>query len=434
MQRHIQKLFLFFALTLILPAYAAANPVQKDTDTIIYTVKSGDTLINLGSRYLNNPNAYRIVQRDNNIANPRALPVGKALKIQRSLLKFQSANAKILSVRGNVLLGSNRAAAGQNVGEGAVLKTSGASFVTLGLPNGSRISLPSNSDMQIRLLRTYALGGNLDYDFAVAKGGARSNVVPLKSADDRFRIRTPRAVSAVRGTEFETRYDDNAGLDFAEVVEGALVVDAGANAATDLPAGNGLLISQNGGAIKEVLLSEPKLIEPGKIQADPDLVFNIDPKQNERGYRLNWATDAGFVDQVADLTISGTQARLPDIANGNYFVRARAISANGIQGNPVTYAFKRRLNGVSASAGAGDDGYNFKWQSQGEGTRKFHFQLFRGVPNGLPIADEPGLTDQQITISDLPNGDYFWRVGSVQYDQGEVATNWTSFEKLSVAP
>ena len=37
------------------------------------------------------------------------------------------------------------------------------------------------------------------------------------------------------------------------------------------------------------------------------------------------------------------------------------------------------------------------------------------------------------TLSDLPPGDYFWRVGSTQYADGEASTSWTPIEKITVA-
>lgn len=425
-----------FSCIINVPIAIAAT---RNDDSIVYVVKSGDTLINLGQRYLNNVNAYRIVQKSNRIDNPRALPVGKPLRIARNLLRYQSVSAKIVSVRGNVLVGSSTVATGQMVSEGAHLKTSASSFVTLSLPNGSRVSMPSNSDLRIRMLRMYALGGALDYDFDVAKGGASTNVTPLKSADDRYRVRTPRAVSAVRGTEFQVRYDDAANREFAEVIEGALAVSTGTNGLTALPAGNGLTLPAAGDVIQEALLPQPMLEDPGKIQANPELHFTIRPRANETGYRLIWAADAGFVDQIAEITVASGEAKLAGIGDGNYFVRARAISANGIQGMPVTYAFKRRLNGIKASAGKSDEGYSFKWQNEGDGVKKFHFQLFKAAPSGAgqdgtAIVDEPALSDPQITISDLPPNVYMWRVGAVQFADKEVATNWTAFETLTVAP
>jgi hypothetical protein len=98
------------------------------------------------------------------------------------------------------------------------------------------------------------------------------------------------------------------------------------------------------------------------------------------------------------------------------------------------YTFKRRLNGVSAQAGKELDGYAFKWQSSGEGVSKFHFQLYQGAASGTAIVDEPAISTQQIILSDLIPGTYYWRVGSVQYLDGGASTNWTSFEKLNVAP
>ncbi|MFC4290867.1 FecR domain-containing protein [Sphingorhabdus arenilitoris] len=432
--------FLFLSCcALFSVAFAATSASAADEDTIIYTVKRGDTLIGLGNNYLAAPGNYRIVQRENAIRNPRFLPIGQTIRIRRDLLKYKAENARILSVRGNVtLLSGNSSGAAQNgqiVAEGMRITTGGSSFVTLGLSNGSRISLPSNSDVRVRLLRSYILGGSIDYDFDIVKGGTRSKVVPHKNKDDRYRVRTPKAVSAVRGTDFQSRYDSDTDRDFAEVVEGALAVGtASSDGVTDLPAGQGIALSQDGNVIREALLPEPKLIDPGKLQADPAILFAADPAAGESGYRFTLSSDAGFVDQIADIVTLDKQASFDGLDNGNYFVRARAIAGSGIQGQPVTFAFKRRLNGVKGSAGKGDDGYNFKWLSEGEGKRSFHFQLFSGQPGGVAIADETALSAGEISISDLPPGTYFWRVGAVQYLDNEVSTNWTDFEKLSIAP
>ncbi len=420
-----------FALLMASP-FSHAAPVEDDN--IKYVVKRGDTLIGIAERYFRRVDSYKIVQQKNRIGNVRGLPIGKTIVIPRSLIKYTLSQAKVLSVRGDVKSDKGPVTAGQIFGEGAQLTTAPSSFLTLGLGNGSRVSLPSNSGLKIRTLRNYALGDSLDYDFDLSRGGARSSVVPLQSKDDRYRIRTPKAVSAVRGTDFQVRYDTDNNSDFAEVVEGGLAVGLGDNENMPLPAGNGLAVAANGNAITEALLPEPKLLDAGKIQANPILLFSADPSANETGYRFTISADAGFVEQLADRVIADTETDFADLPNGNYFLRARAISANGIQGMPATYTFKRRLNGVTAGAGKDESGYAFKWQSTGKGVNKFHFQLFSGSPAGLPLVDEPAVTSNQVSLSDLLPGTYFWRVGSVQFLDGEAATNWTSFEKLSVAP
>jgi hypothetical protein len=432
---HFRKLPL--ALTLLLCGFAITPPASAADDKapIKYTVRKGDNLIKLGDRYFRNSQSYKIVQQQNRIADPHAIPIGKILDIPRSLLKFRPANAKLISVRGQVLTGSSAnslapASVGQTLVEGAALATSASSFATLLLDDGSRVSLPSNSDVRIRRLRSYVLGGSLDYDFDVAKGGIRSSVVKHKSGDDRYQVRTPKAVSAVRGTDFQSRYDPDGGSDFAEVIEGGLAVDTGPGASRSLPAGNGLAVKMGGGVITETLLSPPALQEPGKTQAEKIVRFASD---TQSGVRYTIAADAGFVEQVADTISPDGKAEFSDLANGNYFVRARAISGNGIQGIPATFAFKRRLNGISASAGQSDEGYVFRWIGEGAGTQRFHFQLFRNATDQIAMVDEAGLAGDRVSLSDLPPGDYFWRVGVVQYLDGEVGINWTPLEKLSVS-
>lgn len=422
-------------LSLSVLMLASVHPASAaDNDGAVrYVVRKGDTLIGLGDRYLVRAETYKIVQRHNRIANPLAIPVGKVLTIPRNLLKYKPAKAKLVSVRGRVLAGQTQASVGQELNEGAALSTAESSFATLLLDDGSRVSLPSNSDIRIRLLRSYVLGGSLDYDFDVAKGGIRSSVVKHKSGDDRYRVRTPKAVSAVRGTDFQSRFDPGSSADFAEVVEGSLAVDAGSADSKPVLAGNGLAVKADGGVITEALLSPPALDEPGRTQADKIVKFSAMTADDTNGTRYTIAADSGFIEQVADQIVVDGKASFADLPNGNYFVRARSLSANNIQGLPATFAFKRRLNGVSAAAGKEDLGYVFRWVGEGDGTQRFHFQLFRNAKDQIAVVDEAGLQSDRVILSDLPKGDYYWRVGVVQYLDGEVAINWTALEKLSVS-
>lgn len=422
--------FLLLPLVASMP-YAA---IAQQDDPIIYTVKKGDTLIGLGEKFLNRPDHYKVVQRVNKVRDPYRMPVGMKLAISRTLLKYQPANARLVSVRGQVTSpASGQFANGAVLSEGATLVTAASSFATLLLDDGSRISVPSNSSVKISRLRSYVLGGSLDYDFDVGKGELRSNVRKLQSADDRYRVRTPKAVSAVRGTDFQSRFDEQSNNDFAEVVEGALAVSTGGALAEPLPAGNGLAVSASGMLVREPLLPAPALATPIRPQVNPLVRFSADKSDGASAYRFSIGADAGFVEQVADIVSTDGKAEFAEIPNGNYFLRVRARSAAGIEGQPATFAFKRRLNSVSATAGRESDGYVFRWLGEGDGKRSYHFQLFRNATDIVPIVDEAGLSVDRVILSDLPAGDYFWRVGAVQYLDGEASTNWTEIEKLSVS-
>lgn len=415
---------------------AAKAATADNSDAIVYNVKRGDTLQELADKYLLRSGDYRAVQKANGVTNPRFLPVGMQLRIHRNLLKFQPSAARVISVRGNVSIVrggvSNAATAGTSVGEGSILRTAGASFVTLQLDDGSRVSLPSNSDVRILRLRKYVLGSSIDYDFDLNRGSVHSKVAPLKSNNDQYRVRSPKAVSAVRGTDFQSRIADSSGLDFAEVVEGGLAVGLDGGKHLPLPAGNGLSVAADGTTLAETLLPEPDIENAGKLQMLPKVRFALpDPNSS---MRISMAADAGFLDTIADVTASGGKAEFDGIEDGNYFVRFRAVSANGFEGLPRTYGFKRRLNSVSGSAGKSDLGYVFKWAGDGRGTLRYRFQLLRNSKDSTPMVDEAGLSVQQISLSDLPTGDYYWRVASVQFVDGEVSENWTDFEKLTVSP
>jgi hypothetical protein len=108
------------------PAFAQSRP-EPSTDSIAYAVLPGDTLIDLATAYLNRPSDYRRVQRDNRVADPRRMAVGRTLIIPVSLLRADPDYARITSFRGAVTLSQGAVAAapvqGQTVSEGAVLST-----------------------------------------------------------------------------------------------------------------------------------------------------------------------------------------------------------------------------------------------------------------------------------------------------------------------
>jgi hypothetical protein len=430
MTRFLLLLFAFAALFVPKGVWAAG-------DDIVYIVKSGDTLIGLGNRYFAHDTDYIGVQKANRISNDRAIPVGTQLRINRKYLKYQASSARLVGVRGNVTLlragASSPAANGATLGEGVTVRTAGSSFVTLSLENGSRISLPSNSDVKIVRLRRYVIDSSLDYDFDVGRGGAKSKVTPLTNPNDRYSVKTPKAVSAVRGTEFQSRYDEASGRDFAEVTEGGLAVELLGGKPAPLAAGNGFAVTADGSVISEALLPAVEMRDAGKVQKEKTVRFDLPKSGAVAATKIALSSDAGFVEQLADASSASDSIEFSDIDDGNYFVRFRSVSANGIEGMPATYAFKRRLNSVSASGAASAFGYDFKWLGEGKGTIRYHFQLYRGKAEGVPMVDEAGLNAQQISLSDLPSDDYYWRVASVQYIDGEVSTSWTPFEKLTVS-
>ena len=437
---------MFCSLSIAAISFPSAVHAQTrvSSDRVEYTFKRGDTLIDLASKYLRKRSNYKTVQRINRIADPRYIPVGKTISVPFSMLKYRASGASLSAYRGNVSIATNgrtrKPVKGLEMAEGTRLTTAAASSMTLQLEDGSRVSMPSNSTMRITRLRRILLTNSIDYEFAVDNGRIRSKVTPFEKKADRYRVRTPVAVSAVRGTDYRTRVDGLTGTAFSETVEGEVLVAAGASItdnAISVPLGTGAAASISGDLLKATLLSPPKLNDPAKVQSEEILQFNAVARNEAVGHRMVIAADAGFIDIVAERSSDSTIIELPSLADGRYFAKATAIDAKGFEGMPVTHSFKRQLSTLSGSAEKEDFGYRFKWSGQGQGQRLYRFQLLRGGKDVVPMVDEAALTDEVITMSDLPDGDYFWRVGVTQFsndpDDINAIEKWTDFEKLTVA-
>lgn len=429
-------LVLFLCTVTALPAYAQSN---AENPRVEYQFKRGDTLIELAQKYFRKLSDYRIVQKLNRIRDPHRISVGKKVAIPFHLLKYRKSQANLSAFRGNISIAAMgktlEPVKGMSLDEGIQLSTAAGSFLTMQLEDGSRVSMPSNSKIRITRLRHILLTDSVDYELAVDRGRLRSKVTPFGDKPGRYKVRTPVSVSAVRGTDYRTRVAEDAEAAFSETVEGAIDVTAGRNEIA-VPEGTGTRANSAGETLTARLLSAPELVDPAKVQSEERLSFAIQPNDLASGHRILISSDAGFVDIVAEQKEDSDQLSLEGIPNGRYFAKATALSNQGFEGMPSTYAFKRLLNTVSGSAEQGDFGYKFKWFGEGSGKRLFRFQLLKDSKTAVPIVDETDLVVDSLTLSELPDGDYYWRVGVTQFSEDAdlgVSQKWTEFEKLTVA-
>lgn len=427
-------LALLVAGALVLPPTARAQAARGD-DAIVYTVRKGDTLISLARAYLIREADWKQVQKRNRVANPHRLSVASRLSLPIRLLKSRPASATVAAFRGEaqVVLAGQPARAvtmGQVLGEGARVSTGPASSLSLALTDGSVITLPSNSALRIARLRKLLITDSIDYDLALESGSVRSRVTPFRNRDDRFRLRNPIAVSAVRGTDFRNHYDAATATARAELIEGGIGITADARTnETRLAPEFGAVIGKTGAIAVEPLLPAPVVTTGSGVQRAPTLAFGVDAMPDATGYRLQIARDSGFVDIVEDIATTVPVFTLAALANGNYFARFTAIAASGLEGVPGTVAFRRRLATATQGAVPGEEGYVFRWMGSGEGVRRYHFQL-RSADSAVFIVDEAGLAGSSIVLSDLPPGRFQWRVGTTTHSAEETDTEWSQFESF----
>jgi len=419
-------------------AVAAASVSAAPDGDITYTVKPADTLYGLTGEYLVNAAALNEIRRLNRVRNPRLMQIGRTLKIPRRLLKFRPVQLILQNFSGTVRLTRRNRVINPSIGlpirEGIEIETGRNSFVSIAGTGNSRVSIPSNSRARIIDARRYLINDQIDIQLRVLKG--RGEVVaPKIDGDGRYRIGTPLAVTAVRGTDFRVAFEPESELSLTEVVEGEVLVAAGGK---DLATSAGFGVAAAGDNLgdKEELLPAPVLIEPGKIQTAETVAFAIEPLAGASGYRTQIANDAGFVDVVTEEISETQEADFGALEDGRYFVRSRAISQVGLEGLSTRIdSFRRKRVGVEASAEPAQfaDAFKFAWRAEGTGASTHAFQLWQADNPGELLVDEVGLKNSAVLISSLSAGTYRWKVASFQIDEGDVIKVWGPVQELNVS-
>jgi hypothetical protein len=431
------RVLVFAAVILFAPAVQAQS---KAPETVRYTVKTGDTLLGLTAQYLTGATAYDALLRANDFANPERIQPGRVILVPVSILRSTPLQAKVASYKGAVSLrirGKNALpAVGLAVHEGDLVQTGVDGFVTIILSNGSRMTMPTKSKVRLLHMRQFLLTKSTDFDFLVESGRTEMSVIPSRDPNNLFRLRTPIAVSAVRGTTFRIGYDGQANPSLTEVLEGKVAVDGpSASAASAMvPAGYGAAAAASGEVGTEELLPAPAIEGASKVWRAKMLDFNVVPVPTAKGYHLQLAKDAGFQDMVAEARSPTTKLTVGGIANGNYFARAMAIAPSGLEGLSETVAIRRDAAPLIGSVYGLDNGrYQFRWETDGRGQPVFRLQLFSAASPTMPIIDETGMTTYAMSVNGLAAGDYSWRVGMRRVIDGVMSEFWTEAESMTVS-
>lgn len=333
---HVRFVSRLAALALLLIGGGAfaqtADPLYR------YTVRPGDTLLSLARLYMTSQAAYLTVQKLNQVRDPKHLPIGSTLMVPRALLRTEPIIGQISAFRGTVTVNGQPAAVGMPVREGVRVETGANAFATMKLPDGSAISLPSQSRILIETLRRVMLSGSLDRNFRLEAGRSRSTVTPIKDPNSNFRVTTPLSVSAVRGTDFRVAVEsEGGGRALTEVVGGRVGVAAGiGRAETSVPKAYGIVGTPAGLGEPVALLPSPVLTKVEKT--DSGAIITSGPVDGASKYRTQLATDLAFQDIFDEAITDQPSATFTLAGDVKFYVRLTAIAPSGLEGLPRTYA------------------------------------------------------------------------------------------------
>ncbi|MFK3794553.1 FecR domain-containing protein [Pseudomonas piscis] len=242
---------------------------------------------------------------------------------------------------------------GMDIDEKESVKTSPSAFVSLSLGDGSRVVLPSSSQVTLRLNEQYGIP-----QLVLEQGQIESYVIKRNSDHDRFQIVTPVGVLGVRGTHFRVRNDDQQSL--VEVLNGQVAVNRDEEAITppsprsrkrvvDKPAGpqpgevqvmarQGMRVRKEGELKPVQLLAAPRLLgQAGQTGALPAWQLILEPLPGARRYRAQVATDKDFLNIKQEQFSSTPQVNFIGLQAFFYHVRLSAFDEHGLEGETGVY-------------------------------------------------------------------------------------------------
>ncbi|MBQ0783460.1 MAG: FecR domain-containing protein [Amphritea sp.] len=395
----------------------------------VYTTVAGDNLWNLSEQHLDRATRFKQLQKLNNIENPRQMQPGTRLRVPLKWIRSNPVPAEISEIRGKAELLRAADNSVQPLKEGSQIQLgdrvrSGAD-TTLAIRFADNTVLTLYSDSLIRFdhLSAHGTTGMVDSRLHLLKGRMDTRVTPASGPGSRFEIETPSAISAVRGTEYRATVADEGKLSNIEVIHGKVVV-RGADKKRLIKAGYGTQVAAGTAPIPpKKLLPPPQFKKPDGAIRSINWTINWKTNEDARGYRIEVSEDASFNTLLWQQVSQYSRAPLPDIPDGNYFVRVRGIDQLGLEGQSSVLAFSLDARPQPPVQLSPADKKLFRGQSPelqwtaSEDAARYHLEIATDAAFSNLIVDDDSIRGNRYDSSALPvPGYYFWRLTSITAD------------------
>lgn len=424
------------ALTGLSAREAQASPPLPQGNEVAHIVKEGDTLEGLARDYLDMPRQWPLLQTRNKVADPRRLQPGSVIWIPVHLQPSESATVQFVqgTVTAQARAGDLPApiSPGGKLEEGTALQVGPESFVAVRLADGTVVRVQAQSELQLRQLRRRGRAGSVQSVLEMQKGGLESTVPPSTEPQRRFEIRTPLAVTSVRGTHFSVAMAES-GQTTASVLNGSVAVqsrrDTDSHPAASLTAptallapGQGLAVAADGtvGAAR-ALLPPPDTSGMPTVLGDAGLLaIDLPTAPGATHFLAQVAQDEALTQVLRLGNFTDGRLRWKALEDGRYYLSVRAVDEAGIAGLPSVRPFTIKTRPVaplhqSPSPGAVvPSGSSELRCTEVPGVRWYRIQVAADVKFSAPLRDEQRLNECRLPLGSLPVGNYFWRMASLQ--------------------
>lgn len=387
-------------------------------------VALGDNLIDICGEYLEYPEDWPRVAAVNQLDDPHRIFPGQKLIIPAELLKGIPTSGVVSFVKGTAeirrrLDGPWEALRVKDpVEEGSSVRTANDSALEVGFEDGSSLLLRSETTVGMTKVRKGGLSHFIE-DLFLQGGRVVSSIKRATGTEPRYRIRTPSAIAAARGTEFRVSHDVKARTR-VEVLKGR-VSTRGNERSVDLAEGQGTVVTSGMGPRTAVrLLAPPNLVNPEPLYRKIPLELRFDRVEGAVSYRVMVARDPGFKDLAHDGLIRPAEMlKLENVEDGSYVMQVASIDDSGLEGLPsAPHPVKVRTNPVAPFVQAPSYGKEYKTVTmefswlQVEDAVKYVMQVSES-DDFVRLADERELIGKvSYKTKALKPGTYFFRVRS----------------------
>jgi hypothetical protein len=333
--RRVSEIGAMVIVVALVPGYLAAQPATTAATRPgdwTYTVRPGDSLWAIGRSHLVHPSQWPTLQRINRLGSDRLRP-GMRLRIPFDMMRLRPTPATVLAASGPATVirtDGQRAplSAGMPLYVGDAIETGDPGSASIGFADDSTMLIGSNARVVFDLLAGVGPTGMVDTRVRLERGRVRPAVTPRRG---RFQIWSPSLQVTTRGTAFRVEAADGGAVGRVEVTESG--VDAAAGAATVIVAQGTGTLARGGGppAVPVPLLAAPALGTLAPLRRLP-LRVTIPAAPGASGYHWEVSPDAAFRSLVVDTRSTAPAVQLPDLPDGTYEVRVRAVDAQGLEG------------------------------------------------------------------------------------------------------
>lgn len=404
-------------------ALAMHSPAQADT--IQHTVAPGDNLYNLAEHYLGTPHAWPELQALNRLANPHRLQPGTIVLIpnisNHANASFVHGEVALIDESGNTV---NPIAQGDSLPEGSRVRTGNNSYLSLEFADGTVARILSNTSIRLELIRENSATNQSQRIIYLEQGNTDISVTPAsKRTPNHFKIITPQAVAAVRGTRFTVNAD---GTSATSVTQGKVQIQQPTTGKhtleAQLEAGQGITVTDDGLGKVQPLLAAPDLSHLPTTLSEPELLqFDWSGLGGSREYQYRIAQDEDMQQILWNASSSTASATLPSLEDGEYLLAVRALDLQGISGYEAQHRFTIHSHPSSPwllfpKLEQTIGGNSTLSCTPVVGVQAYHLQIASDPGFQQVVVDADNLSQCRYPLESLAAGTYYWRVASLAAD------------------